>query len=116
MPAIKLTPSYTVSARKSAGIEIMDWIAKAYSYPIEQIDSVFGFTEHTTLYGGRPYKGRDIQDEGLERLYDAGIGYRIPVTNHFVSREEYESQAEFLTQHHRQGNTLIIVNDDFARR
>lgn len=105
--------SYTVSARKSIGIEIIDWIEKNY-YPLEQIDSVFGFTEFTTLYGGRPYYGGEIQDIGLTKLYDNGIGYRIPLTNHDASFEEYKESEKFLVKHHREGNTIICVNDDLA--
>jgi hypothetical protein len=46
---------FTVSARsKPAAVPIQRYISKNYAeIPIEQIESFFGFTEPTTLYGGR---------------------------------------------------------------
>jgi len=48
-------------------------------------------------------------------MYVLGIGYRIPLTNHDVTREEYECNFCFLEKYHRDGNSVIIVNDDLAR-
>lgn len=106
--------SYTVSARKSIGVGILRWIETNY-YPLDQIDSVFGFAEFTPLYGGRPYHGPELQPIGISKLYDNGIGFRIPLTNHFVSRDEYRQEKKFLDKYHRDGNTIICVNDDLAK-
>jgi len=48
-------------------------------------------------------------------MYELGIGYRIPLTNHYVTREEYECNHCFLEKYHRGGNSVILVNDDLAR-
>ena len=47
--------TYTVSARnKPPDIPVMAYLRKNYgNIPLREIDSVFGFVERSTLYGGR---------------------------------------------------------------
>lgn len=104
----------SVSARKSIGWKVLEFIKAAYSYQLEQIDSVFGFTEFCVLYGGRPYFGAELTDNDISSLYDKGIGYRIPLTNHYANREEYKDSKDFLDKYHQKGNTVICTNDDLA--
>ena len=106
-----------MSARgKPAAVPIQKFINKNYSeYPLEQIDSFFGFTEKTTLYGGRFFATTELSRYDVRSLYKLGINVRLPLTNHEVTAEEYEENLPFLEQYHRPGNSLIITNDDFAQ-
>jgi collagenase-like PrtC family protease len=40
---------------------------------------------------------------------------RLPLTNHYVDKAEYESSAPMLERFHRDGNAAIVTNDDLAR-
>jgi len=105
----------SVSARKSQGVDIKGFLSRAYNYRIEDIDSVFGFTEFCVLYGGRPYFGAELSEDDIEFLYSSNIGYRIPLTNHTATREEFEASSDFLEKYHRKGNTIITTNNDLAK-
>ncbi len=108
---------YTISARgKHAAVPIQKFIRNNYAeIPLEQIDSFFGFTEHSTLYGGRLFATRELSRYDVHSLYKMKINIRLPLTNHYVTREEYEENFPFLEKYHRAGNSLIITNDDLAR-
>lgn len=107
---------YTISVRgKSDDIPIIPFLAKNYpNIPYHEIDSVFGFLEKSTLYGGRPFTEPQISDADVTKLYSVGIGVRIPLTNHYVTREEYEQNLPLLEKYHRPGNAVIITNDQLA--
>jgi len=107
---------YTLSMRgKQGGDFIESYIDELFSWiPKTQIDSVFGFVEKSTLYGGRPYLNPELSSKDLSFLYENKIGLRIPVSNKYVSRKNYEENLYFLDKYHKNGNTLIIVKDDFA--
>ena len=107
---------FTVSGRsKTHDVPILNFLAKAYrGIPIAMIDSVFGFVERSTLYGGRIFDGAELTDADVANLYDVGIGVRIPFTNHYATPEEYEASAPLLEKYHRPGNAVIITNDDLA--
>lgn len=105
----------SVSARKSQSMKILDFLRRVYTYKLSDIDSVFGFNEFCVLYGGRPYFGAELNDSDIHTLYDNNIGYRIPLTNHFATREEFKEAKPFLTKYHRDGNTAICTNDDLAQ-
>jgi hypothetical protein len=108
---------YTISARgKHAAVPIQKFIKAHYAnIPLEQIDSFFGFTEHSTLYGGRLFASTELSRYDVKSLYRMNIHVRLPLTNHYVTREEYEENFPFLEHYHRPGNSLIITNDDLAR-
>lgn len=108
---------FTISARgKSAAVPIQLFIKQNFSQvPVEQIDSFFGFTTHTSLYGGRLWGSTEISEYDIRSMYRMGINLRLPLTNHQVSREEYEENLPFFEKYDRPGNSIIITNDDLAR-
>lgn len=114
------TISYTISARAkqmgpNGNVPILQFLQSGFSHiPRGQIDSVFGFVERSPLYGGRPFVGPELSPDDVQALYDQGIGLRLPVSNSYVSREEYEEAKSFLEKYHRDGNSVIVTNDDLA--
>lgn len=107
----------TISARqKSRDMPVKLFLEKNFkSIPYEQIDSLFGFSDPCRMYGGRSFSAAELADRDLRWMYDNGIGYRIPVTSFLVNRELYEEAKPFLTKHHRQGNSVIVVRDNLAQ-
>ena len=108
---------FTISARgKAPAVPVQRFIKENYSHiPLEQIDSFFGFTEQSTLYGGRLFTNAELSRYDVRSLYGLNINLRLPLTNHFATPEEYEENLPFLEKYHRPGNSLIITNDDLAR-
>ena len=108
---------FTISARgKPAAQPIQQFIKRNFNHvPLEQIDSFFGFTTHTSLYGGRIWGRTEISEYDIRSMYDMGINLRLPLSNHEVSREEYEESIPYLEKYVRPGNSIIITNDDLAR-
>ena len=107
---------FTISARgKASAIPIQKFIKSNYEHiPLEQIDSFYGFTEMSTLYGGRIFTATELSRYDVRSLYGMNINVRLPLTNHFVTTEEYEENQSFLEKYHRPGNSLIITNDELA--
>jgi hypothetical protein len=107
---------FTISARaKPSGVPIQRFIRDNYDHiPLEQIDSFFGFTEASTLYGGRFFSSTELSRYDVRSLYRMSINVRLPLTNHSVTPEEYEENQPFLEKYHRPGNSLIITNDELA--
>lgn len=107
---------FTISARgKAAAIPIQRFIRDNYDHiPLEQIDSFFGFTEASTLYGGRFFSGTELSRYDVRSLYRMGINLRLPLSNHYVTPEEYEENQPFLEKYHRPGNSLIVTSDALA--
>jgi hypothetical protein len=108
---------YTISARdKKAGQSIQQFIRLQFSQiPVEQIDSFFGFTTYSSLYGGRIWNSTEISAYDIRSMYKMDINLRLPLTNHHASREEYEENIPFLEKYYRPGNSIIVTNDDLAR-
>lgn len=109
---------YTISARgKPNDVPILAFLARNFAtVPIAEIDSVFGFVEHTTLYGGRIFTRPELTPYDVHEMYYAGVGVRLPLTNHYVSDEEYDAAKPLLEQYHRDGNAAIVTNDSLAQR
>ena len=109
--------TYTVSARnKPRERPVFAYLRKNYgNLALNEIDSLFGFVERSTLYGGRGFTTRELSDRDVAQLNNAGIGLRIPMSNHYVEREEYEQNLSLLRKYHRLGNSIICTNDDLAR-
>jgi len=107
---------FTISARgKTAAVPIQQFIKRNYALiPLEQIDSFFGFTEVSTLYGGRIFAKAELSRYDVRSLYKMNINVRLPLTNHYATPEEYEENLPFLENYHRPGNSLIITNDELA--
>jgi hypothetical protein len=110
---------YTLSARGKQFVKampIIDYLRCYYGVvPLEQIDSVFGFVERSTLYGGRPFQTNELTEEDVTVLYQHGIGLRLPLTNHHVNIDEYENSRPFLDKYCFPGNTAIVTNDNLAK-
>jgi hypothetical protein len=108
---------FTISARsKMAGQAIQQFIRRNFSQiPVEQIDSFFGFTTYTSLYGGRIWNSTELSEYDIRSMYKMNINLRLPLTNHEVSVEEYKENIPFLEKYDRPGNSIIITNDDLAR-
>jgi hypothetical protein len=107
---------FTISARgKPSALPIQRFIKDNYDHiPLEQIDSFFGFTEASTLYGGRFFSSTEISRYDVRSLYRMNINVRLPLTNHYVTQGEYEQNLPLLSKYHRPGNSLIITNDELA--
>ncbi|WP_440873660.1 hypothetical protein [Thalassotalea sp. PLHSN55] len=109
---------FTISGREKVfnlDESISSYLKRVYTHvPLAQVESIFAFTERSTLYGGRPFHRPQLLAKDIEQMYQLGIGYRIPLTNNFVTREEYETNVCFLEKYHRKGNSVILVNDDLA--
>lgn len=110
---------FTISGREKSFApdeSIASYIRRVYrQIQLDQVESIFAFTERSTLYGGRPFHQRNILDKDVSEMYGLGIGYRIPLTNHYVTREEYECNHCFLEKYHRTGNSVILVNDELGK-
>ena len=108
---------FTISARgKEARQPIQQFIKINFpEIPPGQTESFFGFAEACTLYGGRFFTAPEISRYDLRSMYEMGINFRIPLTNHYATAEEYQSCRPFLDKHHRPGNSVIITNDELAR-
>jgi hypothetical protein len=109
--------TFTISARsKQPKVPVFQFLRRHFGHlPLNQIESLFGFVEYSPLYGGRVFHGRELSERDVFQLNNAGIGLRLPLSNHFVSREEYEASREFLEKYHRENNSVIVTNDELAR-
>jgi hypothetical protein len=109
--------TFTISARgKSPNVPVFTFLRRQFgNVPLGQIESLFGFVERSTLYGGRGFIRRELSDRDVLQLNNAGIGLRIPMSNHHVTRAEYEQNTELLRKYCREGNSIIATNDDLAR-
>ena len=108
---------YTISARsKPPAVPIQKFIKENFAdIPMEQIDSFFGFTEYSSLYGGRFFTSHELSRYDIRSMYKLNINYRIPLTNHYATADEYEDNRAFLEKYYRPGNSVIITNDDLAK-
>ena len=108
---------FTISVRgKTAEQPILRFLAQNFGHvPIRQVDSVFGFVERCTLYGGRLFEHPQLSDRDVDVMYDCGIGLRLPFTNHYAEAQEYRDYQWLLKKYHRQGNSVIITNDELAQ-
>ncbi len=108
---------YTVSARgKAPDVPILPFLGEEFPHvPMAEIESVFGFVEHCTLYGGRPFVGPELSQKDVAALKVCGIGVRLPLSNHSVTREEYERYRPFIARYHDRRNSVITTSDELAR-
>lgn len=109
--------TYTISARKKLdAVPVFAFLRRHFgNVPLREIDSLFGFVERSELYGGRPFYGRELSEADVIDLYKAGVGIRLPMSNHNVEREEYERNLPLFQKYHRRGNFVIVTNDDLAK-
>ena len=116
-PLLPPAVTYTISARgKPLAAPVFAYLRNNYgNIPLREIGSLFGFVERSTMYGGRVFKGRDLSERDVFQLMNAGIGIRIPMSNHHVDRDEYERDRPLLQKYHRDCNSIIVTNDDLAK-
>ena len=109
--------TFTISARsKPPAVPVFAFLRRQFgNVPLAQIESLFGFVEQSTLYGGRAFLRRELSDRDVKQLNGAGIGLRIPMSNHDATRAEYEQNVILLRKYYRKGNSIIVTNDDLAR-
>lgn len=94
---------------------ILDFLNTYFrNIPLDRIDSVFGFLEASTLYSGRPFLKRQLSDADLAVMENLRIGLRIPCTNHFLTKQEYQKHIPFFEKYQREGNSVICTNDQLA--
>ena len=93
---------FTISARgKASAVPIQRFIKDNYNHiPLEQIDRFFGFTEASTLYGGRIFSGTELSRYDVRSLDRMNINVRLPITNHYATPEEFEENQLFLEKYH----------------
>jgi len=108
--------TYTISARGKTDKEpALDFINRCFGVvPIAQIESLFGFVEHSTLYGGRFYQMSQLSEADVKQLNEIGLGLRMPLTNHFATRQEFQENLPILKKYHNPLNSVICTNDDLA--
>jgi len=110
--------SLTLSARsKDQYQSIQDFLQSSFNgIELDNIDSIFAFSDPCKLYGGRTYIGYELSHLDLKWMYDHNIGYRIPLSNFLATDAIYESELKFLKKHHRKGNSVIVMKDVLAER
>ncbi|OUS28797.1 hypothetical protein A9Q98_07165 [Thalassotalea sp. 42_200_T64] len=108
--------TYTVSVRGKGKAEpIQQFLTRNFSsLALTQIESVFGFVERTSLYGGRIFERPQLSTADVLWLNKKGIGLRIPLTNHFADKAEYIKTTLMLKKYHNPLNSVICTNDDLA--
>ena len=108
---------YTVSMRsKEPMLPALVFLGRNFGdIPVNEIDSVFGFVERSSLYGGREFTQSEIVDRDVKQLNAVGIGIRLPMSNHHVTREEFEENRDLFEKYHIKGNSVIVTHDDLAR-
>lgn len=116
-PVAAPVATFTVSARnKPKDLPVFAYLRNNYgNLRINEVDSLFGFVEKSTLYGGRGFTQRELSDRDVMQLNNAGIGVRIPMSNHTVERKEYLLNLWLFRKYHVPGNSIICTNDDLAR-
>jgi len=107
---------FTLSARgKDPQLPILRFLAREFPHiAIAQVESVFGFVEPSTLYGGRPFGSPELSPRDVAVMVECGIGLRLPLSNHQVTRDEYERNRSFLSRYHRNGNSVITTSEQLA--
>jgi hypothetical protein len=109
---------FTVSARaKPNSCSMEKWLSRFDNVVDDgKIDSVYGFSTFSPLYGGRSFKTVEITDDDIDYMYLNGIGFRIPLTNLFFSEKDYKETIPLLEKYHKTINSIICVNDELALR
>ncbi len=116
MSAARIT--YSVSCRGKTAAEPVGRFLSSHFTDLADadIDTVFGFVERSTLYGGRAFAEPELSDADVTELRRRGIGLKLPLSNHFISDREYEDNLPLLEKYHEQGNAVVVVNDKLAGR
>lgn len=111
---------YTVSGRHfGPRIRVQSYLRAFFPYiDAAQVESLFAFVNtHAPLYGGRVFqKEFALRPEHLAEMAAMDIRLSLPMTNHFFDRQAYEASLPVLAAHHQRGNSVILLDDEFARQ
>lgn len=111
---------YTVSGRLlTENITVRAYLQAFYAYiDVAQVESLFAFVDtRVPLYGGRVYlESQALRAAHLAEMETLGLRLSLPMTNHYFDRAAYEATRPVLAAHHRRGNSVIFVDDEFARQ
>lgn len=111
---------YTVSGRVlTENVTVRAYLQAFFPYiDAGQVESLFAFVDtRVPLYGGRVYRAdQALRAAHLAEMEALGIHLSLPMTNHFFDRQAYEASLPVLAAHHRRGNSVILVDDEFARQ
>jgi hypothetical protein len=90
--------SFTISARgKRPKVPIYSFLRRNFGLvALAEIESIFGFVERSSLYGGRPFLQTELSERDVRQLNNAGIGVRLPMSNHYATRTEYDANCDLL--------------------
>lgn len=106
------------SRMHGTGTSMRNFFNRHYGFmPLSHVTDTFGFVEeYTELYGGRQYNPRNVLNRrDIEELYDLGIGVKLCLQNHFITKEDCEANRAFLARYHRKGNVIICASEILAR-
>lgn len=107
---------YSISARTKPSDFSIENFLRQY-FPLIKycsIDSIFGFVEFCSLYGGRPFSNVEISQSDLDFMYHNNINLKLPLTNHYIDYVEYKKHKIFLNKYHKVGNSVVVFNDTLA--
>ena len=115
-----LDVKYTISSRSWLNdMTIDDYVKKFFPYiKLDQVESLFGFSDEvSTLYGGRSITQQSLLGrENVADIYDSEVGLSLTLTNHFFDEESYQNSYDLLSEHHKEGNSVVCENDVLAKR
>ena len=111
---------YTATGRHvGADISVAAYLQAFFPYiDRTQVESLFAFVDtHAPLYGGRIYWSENsLNASHLAEMNAMGIHLSLPMTNHYFDPAAYKASLPVLAAHHRKGNSVIMVDDEFARQ
>ena len=90
---------------------VSEYLRRNFNDVIENVTDLFGFVEYTPLYGGRQFVNPQLSNVDINWMYDNNIGLKLPLSNHYVTKEDYDASAAILRKYHRKGNSITLVND-----
>jgi len=113
---------FIVSSRKLKGKSVYRSLKKAVANlemcNIEDVVAVFGFVKSfSPLYGGRLHlDSNSLSYSDVDHLHSKGIAMSLTLSNHYYSEEKYQESLPILERLYRKGNSIVITNDDLAKR
>ncbi|MCP3675932.1 MAG: sulfotransferase domain-containing protein [Gammaproteobacteria bacterium] len=115
-----LDVKYTISSRSWLNkMTIEDYVKKFFPYiKLDQVESLFGFSDQVSmLYGGRSITPQSLLSKGnVAEIYNSKLGLSLTLTNHFFDEESYQNSYDLLSEHHKEGNSVVCENDELAKR
>lgn len=119
---------YSLSLRgKELREPVKDFLEKKFSeVPLDSVEDCFGFPNRPSrLYGGRAFyinswahrkRVPQVSEQDAEWMLSRGIRLKIPLTNLFVTREEYVADSGWLREiAYTRPLTLVVANPRLAK-